>query len=82
MLFFILAYAAIWLVDHHYLTPFLSLKDLPYPYGHSIPSGYLDHKVSFAVLLYRPIMAIPTFSVTVRHFMTVIKVVGGVAFGS
>ena len=73
MLFFILAYAAVWLADHHCLTPLLSLKDLPYPYGHFIPSGYLDYKVSFAVLLYRPIMTIPTFSVTVRRLHDVNK---------
>jgi uncharacterized membrane protein YhaH (DUF805 family) len=67
MLFFFLAYAIVWLVDDFFLTPFLSLKELPYPYGHFIPAGYLDDKVGLAVLLYRPVMAIPTFSVTVRR---------------
>jgi uncharacterized membrane protein YhaH (DUF805 family) len=70
-LFFILAYAVVWLVDHFLLTPFISVKDLPY--GHFIPAGYLDDEVGLAVLAYRPVMAIPTFSVTVRRLHDVGK---------
>ena len=70
-LFFILAYAVVWLVDHFLLTPFISVKDLPY--GDFIPAGYLDDEVGLAVLAYRPVMAIPTFSVTVRRLHDVGK---------
>ena len=70
-LFFILTYAVVWLVDHFFLTPFISVKDLPY--GHFIPAGYLDDEVGLAVLAYRPVMAIPTFSVTVRRLHDVGK---------
>ena len=70
-LFFILAYAVVWLVDHYFLGSVVSLKDLPF--GDFIPSGYVDDKVGWAVLMYRPIMAIPTFSVTARRLHDVGK---------
>ena len=70
-LFFLLASAVVWLVDHFLLTPFISVKDLPY--GDFIPAGYLDDEVGLAVLAYRPVMAIPTFSVTVRRLHDVGK---------
>ena len=73
MLFFILTYTIAWLTDHFFLTPFLSLKDLPYPYGHFLPAGYLDDRVGLAVLIYRLVMAIPTFSIKVRRLHDVGK---------
>ncbi len=65
LLFFILAYVVVWLIDHLFLPPILNLKDLPF--GDLLPGGYVDNYVGITVLLYRPIMAIPTLSVTVRR---------------
>ena len=64
-LLFLLAYAVVWLIDHRFLTTVISLNYLPF--GNFIPAGYLDHKVGLTLLLYRPIMAAPTFSVTVSR---------------
>ena len=70
-LLFLQAYAVVWLIDHRFLTNVISLKDLPF--GNFIPAGYLDRKVGLTLLLYRPIMAAPTFSVTVRQINEVKK---------
>ena len=70
-LLLLLAYAVVWLIDHRFLTTVISLKDLPF--RNFIPAGYLDQKVGLTLLLYRPIMAAPTFSVTVRRLNEVKK---------
>ena len=71
MLFFFLAYAAVGLLDHFFLPPLVTLKDMPF--GHLLPLGYIDDQVGLAVLAYRPVMAIPTLSVTVRRLHDVGK---------
>ena len=71
LLFFILAYVVVWLIDHLFLLPILNLKDLPF--GDLLPGGYVDNYVGITVLLYRPVMAIPTLSVTVRRLHDVGK---------
>ena len=71
MLFFFLAYAAVWLIDHFFLPPLVTLPDLPF--GLFYPAGYMDDQVGLAVLAYRPVMAIPTLSVTVRRLHDVGK---------
>ena len=65
MLFFLIAYLLVWLVDHFFLTPVVVLKDLPF--GNLLPSGYFDGEVGLLVLAYRPIMVVPTLSATVRR---------------
>ena len=65
LLFFLTAYLAVWLLDHFFLPPVLTLKDLPG--GEYLPAGYIDESVGLAVLAYRPIMGIPTLSITVRR---------------
>ena len=57
LLFFILAYVVVWLIDHLFL-PYTELQDLPF--GDLLPGGHVDNYVGITVLLYRPIMAIPT----------------------
>jgi len=71
MLFFLLAYAVVWLIDHYFLPPLATLPDLPF--GLFYPAGYMDDQVGLAVLAYRPVMAIPTLSVTVRRLHDVGK---------
>jgi len=71
LLFFILAYVMVWLIDHLFLPPILNLKDLPF--GNLLPGGYVDNYVGITVLLYRPVMAIPTLSATVRRLNDVGK---------
>ena len=71
LLFFILAYTVVWLVDHFFLRQIVNLKDLPF--GHLLPGGYVDDYVGIGVLLYRPVMALPSLSVTVRRLHDVGK---------
>lgn len=65
LLFFFVAYAVVWVVDDVFLTNTVNLKELPF--GELLPGGYVDPEVGIAVLLFRPIMAIPTLSATVRR---------------
>ena len=65
LLFFIIAYVFVWVVDDVFLESTVNVKNLPM--GDLIPAGYVDPEVGLAVLLFRPIMAIPTLSVTVRR---------------
>jgi uncharacterized membrane protein YhaH (DUF805 family) len=71
MSFSFLAYAVVWLIDDLFLPPLVTLKDLPF--GNFLPGGYWDDEVGLAVLAYRPVMAIPTLSVTVRRLHDVGK---------
>ena len=63
--FFFIAYIAVWVLDEVFLDSVINLRDLPM--GRFLPSGYFDQQVGWAVLLFRPVMAIPTISVTVRR---------------
>ena len=65
MLFFMLLYLVVALIDEATAVTTISLLDLPL--GHLIPMGMVDPEVGLLVLLYRPIMAIPTTSATVRR---------------
>lgn len=71
LVFFFVAYAVVWVLDELFLSSVLNLKDLPI--GDWLPGGYIDPEVGLAVLLFRPIMAIPTLSVTVRRLNDVGK---------
>ena len=64
-LFFFVAYAVVWVLDHFFLTDTVNIKALPL--GELLPGGYVDPEVGIAVLLFRPVMAIPTLSATVRR---------------
>ncbi len=65
LLFFFVAYLFVWSIDHFFLLPVVNLKELPL--GHLLPGGYVDQEVGLLVLAYRPLMAIPTMSATVRR---------------
>jgi len=65
VLFFFVAYVIVWVLDEVFLESTVNIKD--FPMGHLVPAGYFDPQVGLAVLLFRPIMAIPTLSVTVRR---------------
>ena len=71
LLFFFIAYVIVWVVDDVFLESTVNVKDLPM--GDLLPAGYFDPDVGLAVLLFRPIMAIPTLSVTVRRLHDVGK---------
>ena len=71
LLFFFIAYVIVWVVDDVFLESTVNVKDLPM--GDLLPAGYFDPEVGLAVLLFRPIMAIPTLSVTVRRLHDVGK---------
>ena len=64
-LFFFVAYAVVWVLDHFFLTATVNIKALPL--GELLPGGYVDPEVGIAVVLFRPVMAIPTLSATVRR---------------
>ena len=65
VLFFFVAYVIVWVLDEVFIESTVNIKD--FPMGHLIPAGYFDPQVGLAVLLFRPIMAIPTLSATVRR---------------
>ena len=65
LLFFFIAYVIVWVLDEVFIESTVNIKD--FPMGHLIPAGYFDPQVGLAVLLFRPIMAIPTLSATVRR---------------
>ena len=71
LLFFFVAYSVVWLIDDLFLTSTINLKDLPM--GNLLPGSYVDPQVGLAVLLFRPVMAIPTLSATVRRLHDVDK---------
>ena len=71
MLLFIVLYLVIALVDQFLVTSTVDIRELPL--GHYIPMGMVDPNVGFLVLLYRPIMAIPTIAVTIRRLHDVGK---------
>ena len=65
LLFYFIAYSIVWILDDLFIKNTVDLKE--FPIGELIPVGYIDPNVGLAVLLFRPIMAIPTISVTVRR---------------
>ena len=65
LLFFIVAYLFVWSIDHLFFLPVVNVQELPF--GHLVPAGYVDQEVGVMVLAYRPLMAIPTMSATVRR---------------
>ena len=65
MLFFMLMYGVVAIIDEATAATTISLLDLPL--GNFIPMGMVDPEVGLLVLFYRPIMAIPTTSATVRR---------------
>ena len=71
MLLFILLYMVVAVVDQFLVTSTVDIRELPL--GHYIPMGMVDPNVGALVLLYRPIMAIPTIAVTIRRLHDVGK---------
>jgi uncharacterized membrane protein YhaH (DUF805 family) len=65
MLFFMILYVVVAIVDEVTAVTTISILDLPL--GKYIPMGMVDPEVGLLVLLYRPVMAIPTTSATVRR---------------
>ena len=71
MLLLILLYMVVAVVDQFLVTSTVDIRELPL--GHYIPMGMVDPNVGVLVLLYRPIMAIPTIAVTIRRLHDVGK---------
>ena len=71
MLLFIVLYMVVAVVDQFLVTPIVDIRKLPL--GHFIPMGMIDPKVGVLLLLYRPIMVIPTIAVTIRRLHDVGK---------
>ena len=71
MLLFIMLYLIVAVVDQHLITATIDIRDLPF--GQYIPMGMVDPNVGVLVLLYRPVMAIPTIAVSVRRLHDVGK---------
>ena len=71
MLLFIVLYLVVAVVDQFLVTSTVDIRELPL--GHYIPMGMVDPNVGALVLLYRPIMAIPTIAVTIRRLHDVGK---------
>lgn len=65
MLFFMILYVVVAIVDEVTAVTTISILDLPL--GKYIPMGMVDPEVGLLVLLYRPVMAMPTTSATVRR---------------
>ena len=71
MLLFILLYTVVAVVDQTFVTAKVDIRNLPL--GSYIPMGMVDPNVGVLVLLYRPVLAIPTIAVTVRRLHDVGK---------
>lgn len=71
MLLFVVLYLVVAVVDQFLVTSTVDIRELPL--GHYIPMGMVDPNVGVLVLLYRPVMAIPTISVTIRRLHDVGK---------
>ena len=71
MLLFIGLYIIVAVVDQHPVSATVDIRDLPL--GRYIPMGMVDREVGALVLMYRPMMAIPTLAVTVRRLHDVGK---------
>ena len=71
MLLFLLLYTVVAVVDQTFVTATVDIRNLPL--GGYIPMGMVDPDVGLLVLLYRPVMALPTLSVSVRRLHDVGK---------
>lgn len=71
MLLFILLYGVIAVVDQTVVTATVDIRNLPL--GNYIPMGMVDPNVGLLVLLYRPVMALPTIAVSIRRLHDVGK---------
>ena len=65
LLFWFLAYVVVALIDEAALAPVIDLRELPG--SDLLPFAYIDPQVGLLTLLYRPLTAVPTLSVTVRR---------------
>ena len=65
LLFWVLGYVLVAGLDEAALSPVIDLRD--FPGGEYVPYAVLDPEVGLLTLLYRPLTAIPTLSVTVRR---------------
>ena len=68
-LFFVVAYLLVWAIDQIFLLPVVNIRELPF--GDLVPASYVDQRVGFLVLAFRPVMAIPTMAATVRRLRDV-----------
>ena len=71
MVLFFALYLVVAIIDELFLSATLNLRSLPL--GHYLPLGFVDPEVGLLVLLYRPVMALPTLAVTVRRLHDVGK---------
>ena len=71
MLLFILLYTVVAVVDQTFVRAKVDIRNLPL--GSYIPMGMVDPNVGLLVLLYRPVMALPTIAVSVRRLHDVGK---------
>jgi uncharacterized membrane protein YhaH (DUF805 family) len=71
MLLFILLYTVVAVVDQTFVSAKVDIRNLPL--GSYIPMGMVDPNVGLLVLLYRPVMALPTIAVSVRRLHDVGK---------
>ena len=71
MLLFILLYTVVAVVDQTFVSAKVDIRNLPL--GSYIPMGMVDPNVGLLVLLYRPVMALPTMAVSVRRLHDVGK---------
>ena len=70
-LFFLIAYLCVWILDELFFDATVNLTDSPM--GAFLPLGYIDPEVGLLVLMFRPIMAIPAMSATIRRLHDVGK---------
>ena len=71
MVLFFALYLLVAIIDELFLSATLNLRN--FPLGHYLPLGFVDPEVGLLVLLYRPVMALPTLAVTVRRLHDVGK---------
>jgi uncharacterized membrane protein YhaH (DUF805 family) len=60
-----MAYVIVAVADEAALSPVIDLRELPG--SEYLPYAYLDPQVGLLTLLFRPLTAVPTLSVTVRR---------------
>ena len=70
-LFFLIAYLCVWVLDELFFEVTVDLNDLPLVTF--LPLGYIDPEVGLIVLLFRPVMVVPSMSATIRRLQDVGK---------
>ena len=70
-LFFLIAYLSVWILDELFFDVTVDLNDLPLVTF--LPLGYIDPEVGLIVLLFRPVMVVPSMSATIRRLHDVGK---------